>query len=183
MPDMFSIWGRVGATLSNPSDLCKHTGAGLVCPVGWEEEGWYAEYQCGRQLEALGRRAEAIESYLKAYQRRSHRAEPLCDLARMHRESQHYHVAHLFASRAIAVSMPDDTLFLDSSVYEWRALDEYAVACYWLGDYAECAKVSERLLNGGLLPDIQRERVAKNRDLALAQLRNSGAFGAVVSER
>ncbi len=134
---------------------------------GWEEEGWYAQLQVARLLERLGRRAEAIEGYLKAYQRRPQRAEPLCDLARMHRETKSFEVAMLFASKAKDLPKPPDTLFVDESVYRWRALDEYAVACYWVGHKSECAAVSELLLMEGRLPESQRARVEKNRQMAV----------------
>jgi tetratricopeptide (TPR) repeat protein len=140
---------------------------------GWEEEGWYAQYQVAKQLESLGRRAESIEHYLIAYNRRPSRAEPLCDLARIHRESNAFHVAFLFASRAIALTRPDDTLFVDDSVYEWRALDEYSIASYWVDDFAECARVAEALLNGGRLPEQHRERIEKNRQFALSKLKGT----------
>jgi tetratricopeptide (TPR) repeat protein len=139
---------------------------------GWEEEGWYAQYQCAKQLEKLGRRAEAIEAYLTSYQRRPQRAEPLCDLARMHRETQAYHVAYLFAVRAKAIRKSDDVLFVDDSVYEWRCLDEEAVACYWIGRYAECREICNELLSGTQLPETQRARIEANRRFADERLKN-----------
>jgi glycosyltransferase involved in cell wall biosynthesis len=138
---------------------------------GWEEEGWYAQYQMGRQLELLGRRVEALDAYLTAYQRRPHRAEPLYELARMHRDTKSFQVAHLFASAAKKLPRPDDSLFVDDNVYRWRALDEYAIACYWIEQFSECLRVSELLLTEDRLPEPQRERVMKNRDFALAKLK------------
>lgn len=138
---------------------------------GWEEESWYAQYQSAKLLEQLGRRAEAVEAHLAAYQRRPHRAEPLYELARMHRETNCFRVAHLFASRARELPRPDDALFVDDSVYRWRALDEYAISCYWIDEFAECLRVSELLLADNRLPEPQRERVGKNRDFAQAKLK------------
>jgi len=137
---------------------------------GWEEEGWYAQFQVARCLEHLGRRAEAIAAYLAAYQRRPTRAEPLCDLARMHRESGDFFVAYLFAKTADEIARPDDTLFVDDAVYRWRSRDERSIAAYWTGRYAECADLSRRLLDGELLPTRQRERVQKNLRFALDKL-------------
>jgi hypothetical protein len=67
--------------------------------------------------------------------------------------------------------VPDDILFIDTSAYLWRSFDEYAVACYWTGDYAECAKVCGQLLKTGVLPPDQVERVAENLTLARRKLR------------
>ncbi len=136
----------------------------------WEEEGWYAQFQVARMLENLGRRAEAIEAYLKSFERRAQRAEPLCDLARMHRELNAFHLAHLFSSRARDLKRPDDILFVDESVYRWRVLDEYSIACYWINDFAECLRVTELLLAEGRAPAEQRARIEKNREFAKARL-------------
>jgi glycosyltransferase involved in cell wall biosynthesis len=138
---------------------------------GWEEEVWYAQFQVGRLLEKLSRRAEAIEAYLLAYNIRPRRAETLCELARMHREAGAHPLAHLFSSPAKDLPRPDDILFLDESVYRWRALDEYSIACYWIDDFAESLRVTEQLLSGHYLPEAQRPRVEKNREFALAKVK------------
>jgi len=136
---------------------------------GWEEEAWYAAYQVARNLSNLGRSFDAVNSYLAAFERRPNRAEPLCDLARYYRETKQFNLAFLFASAAKAIPLPTDILFVDSSVYQWRALDEYAVAAYWIGKYAECAMAAEQLLSSGLLPNEHRERVQKNLEFARAK--------------
>jgi tetratricopeptide (TPR) repeat protein len=137
---------------------------------GWEEEGWYAQYQTARCLAHLGRRDEAIAAYLATYQRRPTRAEPLCDLARMHRDSKDFHVAYLFAVAADELERPDDTLFVDDSVYRWRRMDERSIAAYWIGRHAESAGLSRRLLDEGQLPEAHRERIQKNLRFALDKL-------------
>jgi tetratricopeptide (TPR) repeat protein len=137
----------------------------------WEEEGWYAQFQVARMLENLARRAEAIEAYLAAFQRRPQRAEPLCELARMYRERDSLQLAHLFSSRALGLPRPDDILFVDESVYRWRVLDEYSIACYWVNDYAECLRTTELLLAQGRVPVEHRARIEKNRDFAKSKLK------------
>jgi glycosyltransferase involved in cell wall biosynthesis len=137
---------------------------------GWEEEVWYSEFQVARNLEWLGRRAEAIEAYLKAYQRRPTRAEPLCELARMHRESGELWPAYLFASTAARIDPPNDTLFVDEGVYRWRSLDELSVAAYWVGKYAESAEASRSLLDQGVVPADHQARVKQNLRFAIEKL-------------
>ena len=63
----------------------------------------------------------------------------------MYRERKQYALAHLFASKAISIPRPDDILFLDTTTYDWRTLDEYAVASYWTGNYKESAAACEKL--------------------------------------
>jgi tetratricopeptide (TPR) repeat protein len=138
---------------------------------GWEEEAWYAEFQVARNLERLQRLDEATNAYLRAFERRPARAEPLCDLARMHREAKRYHTAVLFARTAKDIPEPADTLFVEQGVYRWRSLDEYAVASYWVGKYSESAQASEQLLCSDFLPASERERITKNLEFAKEKLK------------
>lgn len=138
---------------------------------GWAEEVWYSLYQVAILSERLGLEPAVItQRHLDAYQARPQRAEPLVQLARMFRERKQYALAHLVASKAISIPRPDDTLFLDTTTYDWRALDEYAVASYWTGNYRECAKVCETLLNTTALPYEHLARVTGNLNFALGKL-------------
>ena len=66
-------------------------------------------------------------------------------------------------------------LFLDESVYAWRARDELAVAAYWTGHHREAFAAGEHLLSGRALPDVERARVKKN--MTLSRERISGDAG------
>jgi len=133
---------------------------------GWEEEGWFAQYQAAILEERLGSTPEAISfAYLSAYQRRPFRAEPLVRLARFHRLRREYHLALLYARRAVAISKPPDLLFLDEAAYSWCALDELAVAAYYVD--AQDAKADgrnavRRLLAENRFPESERARMLKN---------------------
>jgi glycosyltransferase involved in cell wall biosynthesis len=135
---------------------------------GWPEEVWFSLFEAARLSERLGDSTGAVlENYLHAYQYRPSRAEPLVELARLYRQRREYGLAHLFAGRAIQIPKPDDVLFLDNSAYGWRAEDEYAVACYWIGNYGRCAELCESLLAKPSVPAEQRPRITEN--LALAR--------------
>lgn len=138
---------------------------------GWSEEVWYSLYEVAKLSERLGDDAAVItQRYLDAYQARPSRAEPLVELARLFRERKQFALAHLFASKAKDTPRPGDILFLDAAAYDWRALDEYAVASYWVGNYRECAKSCETLLNTPALPYNHLARVTENLNFALAKL-------------
>jgi len=79
-------------------------------------------------------------------------------------------LAHLFADRAIRLAQPNDTLFLDTATYEWRAIDEFAVASYWIGRYNDSAKACEQLLANSAFPYEQLPRVTENLNFALQAL-------------
>jgi len=138
--------------------------------AGFEEEGWYSELMRARLLECLGKTEAAVAAFLSAYQRRPSRAEPLCDLARLHREKKSYHVAYLFAAAATRIPMPPDILFVEEGAYLWRAQDELAVSSYYVGSYEESREACEALLRGASLPSAQRTRVEGNLKFAEARL-------------
>jgi len=130
---------------------------------GWEEEVYYSLYQSGVLRERVGQKlGPVIDAYLRAWQSRPSRAEALCELARHLREQGHPHAARLFADRARKTPRPQDILFLDEAVYQWRAQDEYAVCAYYAGRPAEALEITQRLLATATLPPADRARMEGN---------------------
>ncbi len=134
---------------------------------GWEEEVWFSLYQAAIQSEKLGLPvAEVSQRYLAAYQMRPSRAEPLCELARYHRLRNDFVLGHLYARQAAAIPYPKDMLFVEASVYHWRALDELTVAAYYVnepGVKAEGKAALEKLWAEGKFPESERARMLANR--------------------
>jgi glycosyltransferase involved in cell wall biosynthesis len=129
---------------------------------GWEEELFYAAFQRGAVLETLGDWPRALSSYVQAYTLRPVRAESLWACAVHYRVSREWAAAELFARAAVAIPRPDDTLFVDDSVYAWRAKDELAIATYYVGKRAESRALNQRLLSEGHLPEADRPRILAN---------------------
>jgi glycosyltransferase involved in cell wall biosynthesis len=130
---------------------------------GWEEEVYFSLHEIGKLSGRLGRDdALIIDAYVRAYERRPTRAEPLCNLAALLREHGRRVAAYPFARTAMEIPRPDDILFVDDSVYAWRALDEHAIAAYWAGHYKEGVASNQKLLSGRALPEKERARVQKN---------------------
>lgn len=139
---------------------------------GWEEENWFALFQAACLAEALKRPwAEVTDRYLAAFQARPQRAEPLVELARGERERNQLPRAFVFALAASQIPRPpSDILFVDESCYGWRAMDELAVAAYWVGRYELSRDSCNALLAGNTLPAEHRDRVKGNLDFALGKL-------------
>ncbi|MEU1185065.1 glycosyltransferase [Streptomyces sp. NPDC005820] len=139
---------------------------------GWEEEVYCARLWAARLAESLERpSAEVMDRYLRAYETRPSRAEAIGDLARLCRTSgPRWPLAHMFARQAARIPFPQDDLLVEAGWYEWQALDELAVAAYWMGEYEECKDCCERLLESGRLPAEHRERVTQNLELAREHL-------------
>jgi glycosyltransferase involved in cell wall biosynthesis len=139
---------------------------------GFLEEVFCSLLESARIRRNLGRDdGEVIHAFLKAYEYRPSRAEPLGELAMYCRlKGPRWPLCHLFAQRAIEISMPDDFLFVGRDWYEWRCRDEYSIAAYWVGDYEQSRLVCEQLLTGGKLPEEHRARVQENLRFARQKL-------------
>ncbi|MGQ0467613.1 MAG: glycosyltransferase [Sporichthyaceae bacterium] len=138
---------------------------------GWDEEVWYSLLQIAVLSEKLGLdEPEIVQAYLAAFQARPTRSEPLVALAKYYRDGRRFVLAHLVAAQACRIAKPDDLLFIDESAYSWRALDEFAVAAYWTGNYQDCARACRALLAGTALPATQRKRVEDNLAFAVGRL-------------
>jgi glycosyltransferase involved in cell wall biosynthesis len=138
---------------------------------GWDEEVWYSLLQIAVLSERLQRDyAIVLESYLKAYQFRPRRAEPLMHLARLHRDRGDWALAELFGAKAVAIPRPADILFVDESTYNWRSQDEYSIALYWNGDHRRSMQVCRDLLGSGKVPSEQLRRIVDNLNFNLQKL-------------
>lgn len=140
---------------------------------GWEEEVFYALLRVALAQEAQGAAFNTVRgSLLDAWECRPSRAEPLCHLARLCRLGEKWHQAYLFAKAAVDTPYPTaDALFVDESVWQWRAQDELAIAAYWTGRFTESYKLCSSLLEGGVLPTQQAERVRANLEFAQGRCR------------
>ena len=135
---------------------------------GWPEEVWYALFQIAVLEERTGGDfPRLLAAYLAAHQYRPERAEALCALARICRLKGDHSLAYIFARQAAETKEPEDILFLDTSVYAWRALDELSIAEYWTGRRAAAATDCRKLLSNGTLPETERGRVIDTLNFAL----------------
>lgn len=129
---------------------------------GWSEEVFYSWFQIGVLSNSLGRWPDAEAAFLKAYEARPQRAEPLVNLAAHYRQKQNWAMAVLYATTAADTPRPEDLLFVDDSVYTWRAMDEYAVSSWWAGRKEKARVANLELLRTPNLPLNVRARITKN---------------------
>ena len=131
---------------------------------GWKEEVFYSKLRVALALESQGVSFNQVRSaLLDAWEYRPTRAEALCHLARVCRLQGAWNQAYFFAKQAEGIPYPErDLLFVDESVWHWRAKDELSIAAYWTGRFDESLILCEDLLRGGLLAKEQISRVRKN---------------------
>lgn len=140
---------------------------------GWIEEKFFAQYQVGALAILLNKpHGMILDAFLKAYELRPSRAEPLHDLAKYCRLKNLFAQAYLFANMGVQLPYPADLLTLTKEIYQWRLWDELAVSAYWLGKYAESKQACEKILQQVdlNLSTADLARVTANLDFSLAKL-------------
>ena len=134
---------------------------------GWDEEVYFTMYRIAQTMLHLGEPWHDVQdAYLRAWEFRPTRAEPLYAIACWYRAAQHYRLGYLFAKLAAEIPFPEqDTLFVSPEVHGWRATDEQAVCASWIGKKAESFTLNRGMLARPDIPDPDRQRIAANRDL------------------
>ncbi len=139
---------------------------------GWDEEVYYSMFRAAESMARSGTAwPEVQDAFLRAWENRPIRVEPLHAIATRYRTDQQYWLGHLFAERAARIPLPEaDILFVDADIYRWRALDEQAVCGSWIGKYEESFTLCRNLLARDDLPDDDRKRIAQNRDISAPKM-------------
>lgn len=132
---------------------------------GWEEERWTAQFRAAQMAERLNLSSELIlKEYLQSWIARQQRAEPLYELARFYRTRKEFDLACYFAKQAIDIPRPNDTLFVDGSVYDWRVLDEMSVSATYCPIYKAIGKnAMDQLIQENKFPKSSRDRILANK--------------------
>jgi glycosyltransferase involved in cell wall biosynthesis len=142
-----------------------------VAMGGWPEEVYFSKLQIGRLKELLAAPyPDVVSAYLDAFDTRPLRAEAPCAAARYFRLNRRWNLARQYAEIASRLPLSDDVLFVDRTVHDWRARDEWSIAAYWCGDYAESARLCKELLADERFPTAERARVQKNLAFAVGNL-------------
>ncbi len=144
---------------------------------GDDEEVYWAMYRLAESMSNLGEPWPDVEdAYLKAWQIRPTRAEPLHAIAFRCRVEQRYKFAYLFAESAAKIPLPEaDRISVSADIYAWRATDEQAVCASWIGNHAEAFTLCRRMLARPDIPDPDRQRIAANRDLLVPAMLEAAA--------
>lgn len=134
----------------------------------WEEERWYAQYQVVKMKQQRGDDLDSlINPFLKVYEARPWRCEPLYDLCFLARRQKRNDLAYLFGKMALGIPFPvKDMLFVHKKVYDYLLIDELSIAAYYAKDYKLSLELCERLLREGKIHISTINRVVKNKEFA-----------------
>jgi tetratricopeptide (TPR) repeat protein len=134
---------------------------------GSHEMVYFSLYRVAESMANLGEPwPEVKETYLRAWESRPTRAEPLYAIARRYRVDRRYRLGYLYARHAAAIPFPEqDTIFDSIDILTWRAVDEQAVCASWIGKKPEALELWQRLLARTDIPAEDRQRIAENCDI------------------
>lgn len=130
----------------------------------WDPQwSWFALYQRAKLMEAeKASFDDVVREYEAAYEFRPERAEPLFELARMHRENNKFAKAEIYGQKAFSMSILDSETFdLDMNIYHWHIPNEYAIACQNMGHQAEAiTAINRAIIHGAATANLNRSLIA-----------------------
>lgn len=104
---------------------------------GWFEEIWYSHFMIGNCYLEMKDPIRFEAWMLRAHAYRPQRAEALYKLARYFRETSEHYKAWHYVQKGRSIAKPDDSLFLESSVYSHLFAYEATILLYYLGKHEE----------------------------------------------
>jgi glycosyltransferase involved in cell wall biosynthesis len=141
---------------------------------GWTEEVAYSYRRMAYCYTKLNYPWQyTLELLLFSYSLTPQRAEALIDICTHYRLVKKWHMCYYYASLANTLVKPEQALFIEDDVYNWRIKDELAIAAYWLGQYQQSYDLNTELLNNILVPLEQKERIKANLEFSKPYIRGT----------
>lgn len=134
---------------------------------GWDEEVFFSFYQVAMiQQEILKLPEEVvIKSHNDAFQYRPTRLEPLYQIIKIYLNQRNYGLAYALLKYALSMPMSQDAVFVQTWIYDWGFLCEYAECTFALGLHKETSNAVQKLLAKESLPIEIRNQINKNLSL------------------
>ena len=135
---------------------------------GWEEEVYYSKYMIAKISEKKGKPDnELSELYSKAWEYRPARLECVFHTMRKLRDQGRHLVAFAYGDVAIKTKGTSDILFIEPEIWQWRLLDEYSLAAYYIGNPEIAMEKTAAIISAPFFRDIaqsEQARLKKNMD-------------------
>ena len=131
---------------------------------GWEEEIFFSIYRmaiCKVFLQHPWN--EIYDMFMRSYEARPTRAEPLYQLARLCRMNDRPKAAYIYARMALEIPRPVmDDLFVEEIPYSWGILDELGAVAHSVGKFHLGMQICHKLLCENKFPEEHRQRIQNN---------------------
>jgi tetratricopeptide (TPR) repeat protein len=134
-----------------------------------DEAIFWAMLRIAQSMEMLGEPWPGVQdAYMRAWEFRPTRAEPLYDIARHYIAEKRCQPGYLYARRAAEIPLPENDLTVPHpDLYAWRTTFQQLVCAYHIDKQAEAFTLSRRLLARPDIPDGDRQGIASIRDLTV----------------
>jgi glycosyltransferase involved in cell wall biosynthesis len=134
----------------------------------WEEEVYYSMYMVAKIKERLGKDPEEVGNlYCKAWEYRPARLECAFHAMRKLREQKRNLLAFAIGDVAIKTRGTTDILFVEPEIWQWRLLDEYSLAAFYIGNPEIALEKTQAIVQAPFFKDIaqpEKDRLLKNLD-------------------
>jgi glycosyltransferase involved in cell wall biosynthesis len=140
---------------------------------GWEEEVFWSKLQLGHLLRWMGLPSTLVtDCYMRAFNYRNHRLEPLYYLAELYNQQGQYDQAYACIKMKDSISFPfqKDALFNEDWIEEYGLLCQLSICSFYLGKYQESLDACDALLAMPNLPEHWRSQIEVNRAFPLEKL-------------
>lgn len=138
---------------------------------GWPEEVFWSLLQIANLQDRLGYDNKEVEaSYVKALKYRPTRPEPYYYLTKRARTKEDFKKGYKVAKLGLDLPPSNDTLFLEKWTYD-AIVFECSICAYYVNEFEESLKLSDRLLAKFTLAEEYRPYVVSNREFALEKLK------------
>lgn len=133
---------------------------------GWFEEVWHSYYSIGKCYKQLGDMANAVQSWLEAYQFFPKRIENLYEMVSYYRQTGKTELAYLFyvsALKQLLLNPRPDYLFLQKDVYDYKLDYEFSIFGYYCNiDKYDLTRICHKVLNIANVDDSTTRNVLSN---------------------
>lgn len=134
----------------------------------WEEEVYYSMYMVAKIKEKMGSDVdEVINLYSRAWEYRPNRLECAFHVMRKLREQKRFLLSFAYGDVAIKTKGTSDILFLETEIWQWRLLDEYSLAAYYIGNPEIALEKTSAIINSEFFNSLhpeEKKRLMKNMD-------------------
>jgi len=115
---------------------------------GWIEENWYSRYELGTCYMKIGKEADAIHTWLEAYDYHPKRMENLYQIVKHYRIKGKKQLAYVFYKLAKQVPYPSDNiLFIHKDIYNYLLDYEYSIIAFYVNKTADMRPIFMKLMN------------------------------------
>lgn len=142
---------------------------------GWIEEIYYSYYKLGLLYKRKNYKWSKIENaFINAYKYLPKRAEPFYEISEHYKDICDYKNCYKYAKKAMNIPYPTNlSLFISKSVYDYKAMDNAAISCYYINKHKEAIKLNKKILKVPTFPQNQIPRIEKNMQFSIDALKKT----------